>query len=65
MISRAVINAIFTMMEGLVKLNAMSTHPDIATLVTPLSASRIEGYFTFIFHTLFPAKPKRGWSSEA
>jgi len=41
-----------------------STHPDIATLVTPLSASRIEG-FSFFFLTLFAAKPQRGWSSEA
>ena len=37
-----------------------STHPDIAALVTPLSASRIEGGFT-----LFPPKAKRGWSREA
>jgi len=41
-----------------------STHPDIAALVTPLSASRIEG-ISFFFFTLFAAKPQRGWSSEA
>jgi len=43
-----------------------STHPDIAALVTPLSASRIEGIAFFVFFsTLFPAKPKRGVTSEA
>jgi hypothetical protein len=34
--------------------------PDIALLVTPLSALRIEGDFISFFSTLFPAKPKRG-----
>jgi hypothetical protein len=44
------------------KIRRLSTHPDIAALVTPLSASRIEGLY---FFTLFAAKPQRGWSSEA
>jgi hypothetical protein len=48
-------------------INADSTHPDIAALVTPFSTSRIEGFsFSLIlFSTLFAAKPQRGWSSEA
>jgi len=46
------------------KIRRLSTHPDIAALVTPLSASRVEG-ISFIFFTLFAAKPKIGWSSEA
>jgi len=44
---------------------AVSTHPDIAALITPLSASRIEGIFIPFFYFLFPPKAKRGRSSEA
>jgi len=37
------------MIDGLfgciLNCRAVSTHPDIASLVTPLSASRIEGFF--------------------
>ena len=48
-------------------INADSTHPDIAALVTPLFASRIEGIsiFLILFLALFAAKPERGRSSEA
>ena len=47
----------------------MSTHPDIATLVTPLSALRIEGISIFLYPLLRlcrreggPAKPRPGES---
>jgi DNA-binding GntR family transcriptional regulator len=52
-------------MLELAESNIVSTHPDVAALVTPLSASRIEEVFIFIFLTLFPDSPERGWSSEA
>jgi hypothetical protein len=42
-------------------LNAMSTHPDIATLVAPLfSFAGKRGVGSF-FSTLFPPQAKRGW----